>query len=107
MKWVEIIRLRASERATSLSDLSLKPAEALGREGLLEVRVYRHAALQADLSVHLLWNSDAPGCAESDLGLRLAEAFRGLGLVDHSLWIEEEGHVRTICEDGGSDERSS
>ena len=105
MNWVEIVRLRSLERDISLKELWQEPAEGHGRKGLVEVRAYRHAALETDQSFHLLWMSEGSACTESDLGLRLAEALRSFGLVDHSLWIEEEGHVQTIYRAGRNDER--
>jgi hypothetical protein len=46
--------------------------------------------LDTDLSVHLYWNSDRPEQDGSALGIRLAQALKDFGLVDHSVWIGKE-----------------
>jgi hypothetical protein len=58
--------------------------------GPVEMKTFRHAALETDLSVHLHWKSEHPEQNGSALGLRLAQALKEFGLVDHSVWIEEE-----------------
>ena len=63
----------------------------VGQSGLVEMKTYRHAALEMDLNMHLHWKSKRPQPNGSALGLRLAQALKEFGLVDHSVWIEEEG----------------
>jgi len=92
MKWIEIINLRSAGIPTE----SIKPkiprsvAEADQSKNLVSVQVYRHATLDTDLSVHLLFESLRPDIQPSALGQRLASALKAFGLVSHSLWIEEE-----------------
>ena len=62
----------------------------LNQSGLVEVKTYRHAALETHLSVHLHWESERPEQNGSSLGLRLVQALKEFGLTDHSVWIEEE-----------------
>jgi len=56
----------------------------------LFIKIYRHAFLDTDLSVHLFWTSDRPEQNGSALGIRLAQALKDFGLVDHSVWIGKE-----------------
>jgi hypothetical protein len=87
MKWVEIIKLRsAGNDPRGLDDLLL-PMSELTQSGL-EIRIYRHAALESDLSIHLYWDTEAPGRSGSGLGLQLAQALEEFGLVDHGIWIK-------------------
>jgi len=91
MKWLEIIKLRAADTSEDLRRELLRSIADTG-EGRDSVRItaYRHAALESDLSLHLRWESDRPDEQGSTLGLQLVQSLKELGLVDHSLWIEEE-----------------
>ncbi|MFZ2148405.1 MAG: hypothetical protein WAV28_14415 [Sedimentisphaerales bacterium] len=64
--------------------------EKFNQSGLEEMKTFQHAALKSDWSIHLHWESERPEQNGSSLGLRLAQAFKEFGLVDHSVWIEEE-----------------
>lgn len=90
MKWLEIIKLRSVGKVPELvKEFSLPMAKG-GQSGLIETRTYRHAALERDWSLHLQWESERPDQNGSPLGLRLSQALKEFGLVDHSIWIEEE-----------------
>jgi len=89
MKWIEIIRLRSAENASEPLKAFLPTMGRNGRPGLLEARIYRHALWETDWSLHLLWESEKPEKSGSTLGLRLSQALKEFGLVDHSIWIEE------------------
>jgi hypothetical protein len=90
MNWVEVIKLRSTGKGSALMDELLMSVSQVGQSGLVEMKTYRHAGLDTDLSVHLHWKSERPEQNGSALGLRLAQAFKEFGLVDHSAWIEEE-----------------
>jgi len=64
--------------------------EKFNQSGLVGTNTFHHAALESDWSVHLHWESERPEQNGSTLGLSLAKALEEFGLVDHSLWIEEE-----------------
>ncbi len=90
MKWLEIIKLRsAGKHFGLLEELSIS-IEKLSQGELVEMKTYHHAALETDLSVHLHWESGRPEQNGSALGLRLAQALKEFGLIDHSIWIERE-----------------
>jgi hypothetical protein len=57
---------------------------------LVEMKTYRHVNLETDLSIHLHWQTERPEQNGSALGLRIAEAFKEFGLIDHSVWVEKE-----------------
>ncbi len=91
MKWLEVIKLRSAGRTGELPEEFWGPiAEADQYRGLVEMRSYRHAALDTDLSLHLHWESDRPEPSGSALGHQLEQALKEFGLTDHSVWIEEE-----------------
>jgi hypothetical protein len=91
MKWVEIIRLRSAGNYKGLLEgLSPEIANSDKKMGLVEMKIYRHASLETDLSLHLYWESEKPGQNGSSLGIRLVQAFKEFGLIDHSIWVEKE-----------------
>jgi hypothetical protein len=92
MKWIEIINLRSAGIPTeSIKRKILRSTTEVDQtENLVSVRVYRHATVDSDLSVHLLFESSRPEQRPSAPGQRLASALKAFGLVSYSLWIEEE-----------------
>ena len=90
MKWLEVIKLRSAGKDSRLLEELLLSIDKLSQSGLVEMKTYHHAALETDFSVHLLWDSRRPEQNGSALGLRLAQALKEFGLIDHSIWIEEE-----------------
>jgi hypothetical protein len=91
MKWLEIIKLRSAGNHTGLlEELFQQIANSDKNVGLVEMKIYHHAALESDLSVHLHWESEKPEKNGSSLGIRLVQALKEVGLIDHSTWIEEE-----------------
>jgi hypothetical protein len=89
MKWLEIIKLRSVGRGSGLLADLLSSVDKSSQSGLVEIKTYRHAVLETDLSVHLLWESEQPELNGSNLGLRLAQALKEFGLIDRSIWVEE------------------
>ncbi len=90
VKWLEVIKLRsAGKNPWSLEEL-LRSMAQVKQTGLVEVQTYRHAALDTDLSMHLLWESEFPEMNGSAPGLRLVQALKEFGLTDHSIWLKEE-----------------
>jgi hypothetical protein len=90
MKWVEVIKLRSAGKDSQLIEELLRSIEKFNQRGLVEMNTFHHAALESDWSIHLHWESERPEQHGSSLGLRLAQVLKEFGLVDHSVWIEEE-----------------
>ncbi len=89
MKTLEIIHLRLGEpRQRGLVEVIRKSID--GEEGFMEARIYRHARLDTDLAVHLRGESSRQGDQASNLGVRIASALREHGIVEHSMWVEDE-----------------
>ena len=81
MKKLEIIHLRLA------GDCRSKLVEEIRQSlGVARARIFRHATIDGDLSIHLLGEGDAH---HSELGVRLSAALRDYGLVDHAIWLEE------------------
>jgi hypothetical protein len=89
MKWIEIIKLRSAGRDPESLKAYLSAMAKSDQRGLAEIRIYRHAAWETDWSLHLHWESEEPEEDGSALGLRLSQALKEFGLIDHSIWIEE------------------
>jgi hypothetical protein len=90
MKWLEVIKLRSAGKDSELLKEFLLSIDKFSQRGLVEIEIYHHATLETDLSVHLHWESERPERNGSDLGLRLAQALKEFGLVDHSIWVEKK-----------------
>lgn len=90
MKWLEVIKLRSAGQGSGLLEELLRSIDRFGQDGLIEMKTYHHASLETDLSVHLHWESGGPELNGTALGLRLAQALKDFGLIDHSVWIERE-----------------
>jgi len=92
MKWIEIITLRSAgtPRDSIEQKIPRSAVEVDRTKNLVCVQVYRHATVGTDLSIHLLFQSFGPEAQPSALGQHLASALKEFGLVNHSLWIEEE-----------------
>ena len=90
MKWLEIIKVRSVRINSEELDEFLRSMDKISQKRLIEIKIYRHAAIETDLSLHLLWIAKQPEKNGSALGLRLAQALKDFGLIDHSLWMEQE-----------------
>jgi hypothetical protein len=90
MKWLEVIKLRSVQKDSALLDELLMPKNQPEQSGLVSMKTYRHAALDSDLSLHLCWDSEPMQQNGSPLGLGLAQSLKEFGLVDHSIWVEEQ-----------------
>ena len=92
MKWIEIITLRSAgvPRESIEEKIPRFVTEGDRSNNLMEIQVYRHANLDTDMSVHLLFESPGPEAGPSALGQHLASALKEFGLVNHSMWIAQE-----------------
>ena len=90
MKCLEIIELRSVKNDKTLLELDIHSIfEDEQGVKLQEIKVYKHSKLETDWSIHLHYDSEKNGIEMSPLGLRLAEALKEYGLVNHSMWIEK------------------
>jgi len=92
MKFLEIIQIRST---SGQQDNLLPMLKGLFREvaeqnGLIGLNIYSHLQLKGDLSLHLAWERSAALLQGSPLGLRLSQALKEYGLINHNVWKEEE-----------------
>jgi hypothetical protein len=86
---LEIIRVRHSGTPRrELLDQVRRSAAELAHG--VEVRLYRHAGLATDLGVHVCLDVEATDPEVTELGARLAAALREHGMVEHTVWVEEQ-----------------
>jgi hypothetical protein len=89
MKWIEIIKLRSAGKAFEPLMAFLSAVSRNGQSGLTEMKIYRHAAWETDWALYLHWESEKPQTDGSVLGIRLSQALKEFGPIDHSVWIEQ------------------
>jgi hypothetical protein len=90
MVWLEMIRLRARQGQTEevLNLLLDSLSDVAAEQGLSQVYLYNSAGCCTDLALSLVWNIDSPQRPGSRTGLRISEALKTFGLVEHSIWRE-------------------
>lgn len=90
MVWLETINIRSAGviEARKVLELCSQIAESTAPDAALRVKVFCNSTYTTDISIHLQWNSD-PG-PSSILGNELTSALRDLGLINHTVWIEQE-----------------
>lgn len=89
MKQLEIIQVRlpGNTQATLIKNIR---KSILAGKASDNVRLYCHATIPTDLSIHI--QSEIPESTRqtSDLGDRLAAAMREHGMVQHTVWLEDQ-----------------
>jgi hypothetical protein len=91
MIWMEIIRIRAGVSCAEVSTEIMAWVSNLKQGGMTEARVYRHAFLESDLSIHLHWETAVVNSNGSTASLHLVRALGDFGLIDHTTWIPVTG----------------
>jgi hypothetical protein len=89
MNQLEIIHVRLAVGFPD--DLVMRIRESIsGKSFGARVSLFRHVGVMTDLAVHYAQDvSDSPG-RPSPFALRLASDLREYGMVEHSVWINDE-----------------
>ncbi len=92
---LEIISVRTAGKAEALSVLELCrqicPPRMDGR--LVTMKVYCSTGYETDISIHIYWNSDSGRHGKSPFGLEVTQVLSDFGLINHTLWMEQEGVI--------------
>ena len=90
MKWMEIITLRSLAKTNKqLVDELLHQLFQQKASGLdASIRVYHHPTVETDVSIHILWETQAQHTGKSPLSQQLTYALKELGLLSYSIWVE-------------------
>lgn len=96
MHWMENVRLQASSKTQYevLKTISIFEKEIKKSSELLSYQIYRNALITGDFSVTLLWDTAQVNREGSTLAYNLKRNLSSLGLVDHSIWIEQTSFLR-------------
>ncbi len=90
MIWLETINIRTGgiNDAGKVFETCREIFQSVAAENLLKLRVFSNAKYTTDIGIHFQWSSN-PGPA-SILGTMVSSAIGDLGLISHTLWVEEE-----------------
>lgn len=91
MRWVDIIILRSPEANLEIlnNEFLFSIIGDRQTEGLKESKIYRRHAMETDLSVHLVWDSENVDQKGNPLSRHLIQFLKQYGLVNHSVWVEQ------------------
>jgi hypothetical protein len=88
MKRLEIVSVRTSGNFEQQAYVYIRTFCREAKEPLLSgASLYINAAVPGDLAVILAWQAESSTEQKTDVGLRLADALKRFGLVDHVFWI--------------------
>ena len=90
MNWSEVIMVRSAGSnaeilAKTVQDLMADVARSAGND---DVRVFCRENLETDICIVLSHSGKKAQTGGSPLGLRIASAFKEIGLVHHTIWNE-------------------
>jgi hypothetical protein len=93
MIWLEMINIRTAGiiEAGKVFEICGQMFRSIADEKLLKLTVFCNAKYATDISIHLQWKGDSG--SESILGKEMSAALGDLGLINHTLWIEQEGVI--------------
>ena len=90
MKWVELITVMSVSGSPLIPDIKLIRDMAETHKAHLEnILFFRHPLIENDMAVHLFWDTFRSEPAGSDFGQELIQLLKEYGLVNHSVWIED------------------
>lgn len=92
MHWVETIQLRVTEGNRTKLEQALDEIVARGtRNGEpVDIKFYRHAAVESDWLILLCWDSDKAARQGSEPERCLVHLLKAFALVSQSVWVEIE-----------------
>jgi len=92
MTRLEIIEIRTTGKNHDALEAYLASwqAEVMAVENAPLVKIYRHAVLDTDFSIHLLYDVESREFDVRVLSERLASALKEFGLVNHTVWEEHQ-----------------
>ena len=93
MKWLEVIYLRSAEQNSALLNAFLgQLVEDIRKEGgAPKIKLFKRVNLDSDVCLQLYHESEQVKIIGSRLGMHLAEALKRFGMVNHTVWVANEG----------------
>jgi len=88
MTWIEVIQLRSVEANRGWVESKLRHLIATANRGENSptVQAYCRVLVDSDFSIQVIHNTQKVPVGGSRLGLRLVNALKEFGLVNHSIW---------------------
>jgi hypothetical protein len=59
----------------------------------IAIRLYRHTTVETDVAVHLHMTDPPPNSDLAELGDRIATSLREHGMVEYSVWLEQQAEA--------------
>lgn len=96
MIWLEIISIRTAGiiETGKVFEICRHMFQSIADEKLLKWTVFCSAKYATDISIHLQWKSESG--SGSILGGEMTSALSDFGLINHTVWIEQEKFVTGI-----------
>lgn len=90
MRWAELITLRSTGRSEKRLRSALRELmrDRAGVSGRRHIRIYHRERVDTDYCIFLSHDTGTFPVGGSRLGVRLADALKAFGLVNHSVWSE-------------------
>ena len=90
MNWLEVIHLRTTAADTEplFAILQQLIGEAEKEGSCREIKMFRRALVDTDVSLLLDHDTSMVEKNGSSLGLRIASALKDFGMVNHTVWSE-------------------
>ncbi len=93
MKWLEIIELRAVHIDQNLLNQQIASLlDELKNENA--INIYVNIRVETDWSIHVQHESKKFEEQGSEVGKRLKAMLKEFGLVNHSIWVEQEFEIK-------------
>lgn len=99
-QWVEIITARMGTQMFEFLDperffADIRACVDTGNPTSVSMVTYRNSLVENDWSLHLRWRTGLQPPGKTELGIKLANIVRSMGLVDHTVWVECNSRTNT------------
>lgn len=89
MKRLEVIHLRLAGQRPEALIQQIRDA-VIRHDPNMVIRIYQHAAVETDLAIHIQMAEPPANQVDAELGVRLSTALREYGMVEDTVWIEQQ-----------------
>lgn len=95
MPWIEKIEIRSLKTCCAewLKTINDVARDITQTDPNISVEILRNASVETDLVIELTHHSGEAVLEGSSIGVRLASMCASLGMVNHSIWMDESRHV--------------
>jgi hypothetical protein len=92
MNWIEIIELRSAGNTQKKLETQLQEflKQLEKKTEKQTVKLYTRQMIDTNVSIHLFHDSSKVKNTGSPLGIKLVSILQSYGLVNHTIWIEQQ-----------------